>query len=256
MSNERRYTATLLLLARDRVRAASRAKYPVRLAADTLEPKFSVAIRAAFAVARKKVPNEKAVINTLEAALKKVLPELLRKAVVTGGTVASATLKAAGDLRAAASSSAKLKFSFNKENPRVAEWAEEHAAELVTDILETTRERLRLVVSSHAEGEIDDSEYADALSDAIGDAERAETIARTESMTAVHQGQREAWSQAIDDGLLPEDVKRVWIVTDDDKLCPICAPLDGETAGIDENFVEDIDGPPAHPNCRCTEGLL
>ena len=74
-------------------------------------------------------------------------------------------------------------------------------------------------------------------------------------MRAVHQGQREVWEQAVEDGLLDAGMKRTWIVTADDRLCPICEPLDGETADLDGLFAGEFEGPPAHPNCRCTEGL-
>lgn len=227
-------------------------RYPVRQAADHLEPTFSVAIRAAFAVARKKLPNELAVTRALEGALEKVLPGLLRRGLVAGGEAATLVLRTSG-LRVAADS--PFTMQFNAKAPNVIAWAKKHAAELVTEIVETTRQRLADAVVRHTEGTIDDEAFSDALESAVGDEDRAQTIARTESMMAVHQGQREAWDQAVDDGLLPEDAKRTWIVTDDDKLCPICEPLDGETADLDGEYVDSIEAPPAHPNCRCTEGI-
>lgn len=149
----------------------------------------------------------------------------------------------------------KLHMQFNASDPRAIAWAKRHAAELVTEIGRTTRERLKQTVASHQAGDLTDKEFSDRLESAVGDEARAETIARTESMLAVHQGQREAWAQAVDEGLLPEGVRRTWIVTPDDKLCPICEPLDGEEADLDGLFAGEFDGPPAHPNCRCTEGL-
>jgi len=42
----------------------------------------------------------------------------------------------------------------------------------------------------------------------------------------------------------------------DDRLCPICAPLDGLTAGLEESFEGGFMRPPdPHPNCRCSVGL-
>lgn len=101
--------------------------------------------------------------------------------------------------------------------------------------------------SDSIEAALDD--YADALL-----VERATMIARTEIMTAASAGQREAWDQAADKGLLdPTATSRMWIVTDDDRLCDDCEPLDGEAVGLNDEF-EDGD-PPLHPGCRCTMGL-
>ncbi len=138
-----------------------------------------------------------------------------------------------------------------RRNEEARKWARRHAAELIDDVTETTRKGIRRIVARLGN-----------LNDAIGDiealvldADRAETIARTESMRAVHEGQRQLWRQGVEEGLLDADVKRAWITTPDDRLCPICEPLDGETAALDEDYVDGIAAPPAHPNCRCTEGL-
>jgi SPP1 gp7 family putative phage head morphogenesis protein len=101
-------------------------------------------------------------------------------------------------------------------------------------------------------------ELADEIADLIGDPARAETIARTEVQRASNQGQIEAWDQATDEGLLTGTETKEWIVTPDDRLCPICEPLDGQNVPMDGTFDADgaqVDGPPAHPNCRCTLGI-
>lgn len=96
--------------------------------------------------------------------------------------------------------------------------------------------------------------YADALLDL-----RAETIARTETLAASNEGQHELWDQAVEEDLLPRDVRRVWIATPDERECPICESLDGQAVGLGESFVDDdgeqYDDPPAHPNCRCAQGI-
>lgn len=51
----------------------------------------------------------------------------------------------------------------------------------------------------------------------------------------------------VGDGLVP-----IWTTARDDRVCPICGPLDGRRYEIwRETFPS---GPPAHPNCRC--GLI
>lgn len=93
-------------------------------------------------------------------------------------------------------------------------------------------------------------------------AARAQTIARTETQRAANQGLLQSWDQALDQGVLPTTTRVFWIVTEDDRLCPICARIpemnaDGRVVG--EPFMTPeglVDAPPApHPNCRCTLGL-
>lgn len=87
--------------------------------------------------------------------------------------------------------------------------------------------------------------------------QRAMTIARTETMQALNEGAVDAWSQAQDEGFLTPKATKEWIVTPDDITCvTICDPMDGATAPLDGTFHlpsgEDVEEPPAHPNCRCT----
>jgi len=158
-------------------------------------------------------------------------------------------------MRAAADS---LKMRFDVTNPRVIEWAKRHAADLVTQIAETTRDRIRLAVEElQEEGDVDLAH--DRILHAVGDEDRATLIARHETMMAAHAGQRESWNQAVDAGLLTGDEERTWIVTPDERLCPICEGLEDKRAKLHEPFVgndgNEYDGPPAHIQCRCTEGI-
>lgn len=150
-------------------------------------------------------------------------------------------------------------FRFDRNNPEAISWADKHAAELIDGISETTRDDIRELVAESLEGEYDVSDLASQISDLLGDDDRAELIARTESMRAANEGQQMLWEQAQSEGLLGPNAKQEWIVGDDEKLCPICQDMDGEQVDLDEDFNvdgEDIDGPPAHPNCRCTVALV
>jgi hypothetical protein len=91
---------------------------------------------------------------------------------------------------------------------------------------------------------------------------RAMTIARTETIRAANYGLQESWDQAVDQGALPSTSRQFWIVTPDDRLCPICSAIpdmnpNGRELG--ESFMTPegpVDAPPApHPNCRCSIGL-
>jgi acyl-CoA synthetase (AMP-forming)/AMP-acid ligase II len=84
-------------------------------------------------------------------------------------------------------------------------------------------------------------------------ASRAETIARTETLDAINEGQEQLWGQAVAAGYLDEGAQKVWIAND--TACPLCLDLDGVAVPLDEEFDDGVDGPPLHPNCECTLGL-
>jgi SPP1 gp7 family putative phage head morphogenesis protein len=85
---------------------------------------------------------------------------------------------------------------------------------------------------------------------------RALLIARTETIRGSNEGQNQLWKQAVNAGQLPRNTNRVWITTEDERVCPTCSQLDGKTAKINGSFEGKFDGPPAHPTCRCTTGLV
>lgn len=89
--------------------------------------------------------------------------------------------------------------------------------------------------------------------------QRAENIARTESLRAANQGQIALWRQAVQQGLLPATVKRRWIVSGDERTCSRCLDLEDQQAGLDQVFDEggeEVMAPPLHPSCRCTTALV
>lgn len=87
---------------------------------------------------------------------------------------------------------------------------------------------------------------------------RALNIARTETMAASNEGQRQLWLQAVQRGFLGPTMGREWVVTPDDRLCSQCRPLDGKVVGLNETFKSEgveVMGPPLHPQCRCAVTL-
>ena len=92
---------------------------------------------------------------------------------------------------------------------------------------------------------------------------RAEAIARTESMAALHQSQDEAMRQGISQGAIDaEHIGYVWHATHDDRTRESHAVMDGQEVAQDEPFITgngvelrypgDPDGPPEEViNCRC-----
>lgn len=139
---------------------------------------------------------------------------------------------------------AALDQLLSQANEAATAWAEERAGELVKGIDETTRQAVAdLTAQALREGWSND-DLADALDSAevFGPA-RAERIARTETAYADVAGNLEGYRAS---GVVA--AKR-WIVADAGE-CDLCAELDGEEVGLDEDFPGDGgDGPPLHPNC-------
>lgn len=93
--------------------------------------------------------------------------------------------------------------------------------------------------------------YADRLR-----RQRSMVIARTETISALSQGQLALWRQAVARGLIStQRMGKRWIVTPDDKLCPYCEALDGEVVPLEAAWADDVVAPPLHPCCRCAMAL-
>jgi len=89
---------------------------------------------------------------------------------------------------------------------------------------------------------------------------RAQLIADNELVEAGNRGQRALWDQAASEGLIPAEAKRRWIVTPDDALCVLCAPMDGVEVGFTELYQTDVGAVMVpnqiHVRCRCSEMLV
>lgn len=188
---------------------------------------------------------------------------LLGDVQAAAGTASAKVLKA--QLRKSRNASVRVLaddltgFEFDKSNPAAQQWVKDHAAETIDGINESTRQAINDLVAQEFDGEFDVDELANRIGDLIGDDARAETIARTETISASVNGQQELWDQAVEEGLLTGTESQEWIITPDDRLCPICEAIEGQTVPLGEPFVTDdgeVDGPPAHPRCRCAVGLV
>jgi hypothetical protein len=85
--------------------------------------------------------------------------------------------------------------------------------------------------------------------------QRALTIARHKTIHAANEGQREMWRQAIDQRQLPDDVRRVWIDSGDDRVRPEHQERNGETTGINEPWPWGTE-PGEEVGCRCGQGIV
>ena len=89
--------------------------------------------------------------------------------------------------------------------------------------------------------------------------ERANVIARTETIKSANMGQQLHWNDMALKGYLNtgKNVK-VWIATRGERTCPTCMALDGKTTEVSGNFTfEGFNNltPPLHPACCCTIGI-
>jgi SPP1 gp7 family putative phage head morphogenesis protein len=93
--------------------------------------------------------------------------------------------------------------------------------------------------------------YSDQLK-----SKRAAMIARTEIQIAQNEGRYEGWKQAFDEGFVDPQATKMWITAQDERTCPICAPLDGEVVSWNGVFSIGLERPIVHPHCRCTMVIL
>lgn len=73
---------------------------------------------------------------------------------------------------------------------------------------------------------------------------RVENIAVTETT-----GAASAAGEIAVDATVGRSEEDRWYTAEDQRVCPICAPLNGRTRSNWSRFFPD--GPPAHPRCRC-----
>jgi SPP1 gp7 family putative phage head morphogenesis protein len=76
--------------------------------------------------------------------------------------------------------------------------------------------------------------------------ERANRIAVTELTRAYTEGKRATVDELRAAGL---EVVEIWHTVNDELVCEICGPRNGKRLG---DGWDRSDGPPAHPNCRCS----
>jgi hypothetical protein len=92
--------------------------------------------------------------------------------------------------------------------------------------------------------------------------QRAKRIVDNESEVARNFGTQITLMTAMQHGYLPADSRKVWLTAVDERVCPVCAPMDSVAVQIESPFhVRAHSGvlshdvslwvPPAHPLCRC-----
>ena len=130
------------------------------------------------------------------------------------------------------------------------DWANSYTFNLVKDITDNTRKDIQVMINKLVVNPLMTSKDIDSGLYKTFSAYRVAMIATTEvgrAKAAAINGYAE---------LLTEDdipvVKR-WNTSFDEKVCPICSPMDDK---LDGEYKKQFEfGPPAHPNCRCKIGV-
>ena len=148
--------------------------------------------------------------------------------------------------RFAEGASVLLDVDWSLLDPEVVDWLDTSSATLVTNILETTRNRIMAqLVTGVMAGESRD-EIAERLHAVLDDVPqwRARLIAQTEVIKAHSQGAIDVYRKS---GVV--EGKR-W-VDGQPGACPLCRNLNGQIVDLDEDFSGGVHAPPRHPGCRC-----
>lgn len=158
--------------------------------------------------------------------------------------------------------------SFDVQDANVQDFIDNYSYQFAKGVMETTIDDLKNAISTGMDEGLSMREIGKLIEESSTfSAQRAELIARTETIRASNYAQIESYKQS---GVV---LKKEWLVTEDDRLCVWCASMQGIQIDLDETYFdkdedytvgtgddaqtttfdyEAIDGPPLHPNCRCT----
>ena len=222
------------------------------------EREFAKALAAFFAGQQRGVVNaakEGEIATTDPVVLRKTMEPWLIAAAVKGSEVAMEPIIAIG-----------LGFDTLLVNEAAVRYAQERAAQAVTQIDGTTRRMIQQKVSQWFESGGTLKELTESLAPTFG-YDRAEMIAVTEVTDTLAGSAEESWREVNRQYGTAVVEGKVWHTAADERVCPICAPLDGQVVGLNEDFVHPggsglaaryegrrFKRPPAHPRGRCTVG--
>jgi SPP1 gp7 family putative phage head morphogenesis protein len=131
-------------------------------------------------------------------------------------------------------------------NADAAQWAIEYGYQLIQGITDTTRKQIATLIRYFVDNSITINELRDQLmAGNLFSKHRATMIAVTEVTRAFQNGSMAAWrASGVVEG-------REWQTAVDERVCPLCGPLHGKVAKLNEPFGFGISDPPRHVMCRC-----
>ena len=135
-------------------------------------------------------------------------------------------------------------------NRAVQEYLKSYKLDTIKNIADVTRKEAVYTINNWIDAGEPLPVLVERLRPIFGDA-RAERIAVTEVTRAFAAGNQAAWAST---GMVGANK---WMTAEDEKVCEICAPLDGIVVPLGDGFTPDGPGegptmPPAHVNCRCS----
>ena len=127
------------------------------------------------------------------------------------------------------------------------DWAEKHAATLVTQMDEETKRRLAYTISQGIEQKRGVPGLARDIKGTFADMSRyrSQLIARTETANALSRASLTSMKDMDIDG-------KEWVTSGDNRVSAECLGNEGEgVIPIDDAFSSGVVAPPQHPACRC-----
>lgn len=153
------------------------------------------------------------------------------------------------------------KFEFKMRNEEALAFLKKYGAESVKYVLDTTLDQMRETISDAFDEGVAVTEVSSRIKEKYAEMEngRANTIARTETLTAVSYGRevkRQDWQKQFPD----KKLRKMWVSSQDDKVRDSHQDVDGEVVDADEDFSNGLayprekGGEPEEViNCRCTD---
>ena len=128
------------------------------------------------------------------------------------------------------------------------DWAEKHAATLVTQMGDETKRRLAHVISRGIEGKRGIPGLARDIRSTFADMtkHRSELIARTETATALSEASLDSMADMGVEG-------KEWVSVGDDRVSDECRRNEAQgVIPVGQAFSSGAKAPPQHPDCRCS----
>jgi hypothetical protein len=203
-------------------------------------------------------PDEQAIYDAILPILQRSQSDAANR-IMRGETVALSELDA--QLRAAMlpalaevaterafALAGEIGLTFDESGSQITAWAGRYTAERVKGMTDYTRAVIeRVVTQFRATPGMTLGDVARLLQPAFS-ARRADLIAVTEHTRAANQAAQYYQQYLSDNGLAFERVNQT---NNDERVCPICGPLDGKR----ESDWPSPDGAPWHAGCRCSTSL-
>lgn len=181
------------------------------------------------------------------------LSDALRKGVRSAGADLDVTFRLGSlfEARIREQLQGEIDPTWNVSPDDAVRWLAAHAGEAVTQIDETTRHGLALIIRDGTEAGLSIGQMATMIAENFDDMtrDRALVIAQYETASAYAEGQRLSTQALVDAGI---PMRKAWLTAGDERVDPDCVSNEGAGwIAWQEGFPTGHDSPPAHPRCRC-----